>query len=89
MIKKKTIFCLGLMWGFTVCIFAQVEPKRISNAEVKQMLDQKKVVTIVDVRGINAYKAGHIPTSISMPSGEIPSRHKELSKNKLIVLYCS
>ena len=57
MIKKKTIFCLGLMWGFTVCIFAQVEPKRISNAEVKQMLDQKKVVTIVDVRGINAYKA--------------------------------
>ena len=89
MIKKKTIVCLGLMLGFTACIFAQVEPKRISNVEVKQMLDQKKPVTIVDVRGINAYKAGHIPTSISMSSGEISSRHKELPKNKLIVLYCS
>ena len=77
------------MLGFTVCIFSQVEPKRISNAEVKQILDQKKEIVIVDVRGINAYKSGHIPTSISMSSGEIVSRHKELPKNKLIVLYCS
>ncbi|HIA64958.1 TPA: hypothetical protein EYN98_02610 [Candidatus Poribacteria bacterium] len=46
-------------------------------------------MVVVDVRGINAYKAGHIPTSISVPSGEIGLRHKELPKNKLIVLYCS
>jgi len=89
MIKKKSIIYFSLMLGFTICIFAQVEPKRISNVEVKQILDQKKEIVIVDVRGINAYKSGHIPTSISMSSGEIVSRHKELPKNKLIVLYCS
>ena len=64
MIKKKSIIYFSLMLGFTVCIFAQVEPKRISNAEVKQILDQKKEIVIVDVRGVNAYKAGKIPTSI-------------------------
>ena len=89
MIKEKTIVCFGLMLGFAVCIFAQVEPKRINNVEVKQKLDQKKNIVIVDVRGINAYKVGHIPTAISMPSGEIPARHKELPQNELIVLYCS
>ena len=88
MIKKKSIIYFGLMLGLTVYIFARAEPERISNAEVKQILDQKNIV-VVDVRGINAYKAGHIPTSISVPSGEIGLRHKELPKNKLIVLYCS
>ena len=89
MIKKKSIIYFGLMLGLTVYIFAQAEPERISNAEVKQILEQKKDIVVVDVRGINAYKAGHIPTSISVPFGEIGLRHKELPKDKLIVFYCS
>ena len=62
---------------------------RIEWAEFKKAYDAKRVV-VVDVRGQEAYDAGHIPGSISVPLDDVEKRAGELKKaGKPIVLYCS
>jgi 3-mercaptopyruvate sulfurtransferase SseA len=62
---------------------------RIQWAEFKKAYDAKRVV-VVDVRGQDAYDAGHIPGSISVPLDDVEKRAGELKKTgKPIVLYCS
>jgi rhodanese-related sulfurtransferase len=43
---------------------------------------------IVDTRGRNAFREGHIPTAISMPIEELRDKFAELPKDKKIILYC-
>ena len=49
---------------------------------------RKGAVTVLDVRPIEEYRAGHIPGAISIPVGELKARLKELSKGREIVAYC-
>jgi rhodanese-related sulfurtransferase len=58
-------------------------------ATVNHMIESKNQdIVVVDVRGRNAYKDGHVPKAISMPNEELDSRIGELPKNKRIILYC-
>ena len=62
---------------------------RIAWDEFKKLYDDKATV-VVDVRGPDAYIAGHIPGSRSIPLDEIGRHADELKKlNKPIVLYCA
>ena len=45
-------------------------------------------VTVLDVRPIEEYRAGHIPGAISIPVGELASRLSELKKKREVVAYC-
>jgi rhodanese-related sulfurtransferase len=45
-------------------------------------------VTVLDVRPVEEYRAGHIPGAISMPVHELERRLKELPKSRRIVAYC-
>ena len=45
-------------------------------------------VTILDVRPVEEYRAGHIPGALSIPVDELKSRLGELPKNREIVAYC-
>lgn len=45
-------------------------------------------VTILDVRPVEEYRAGHIPGAVSIPVDELKSRLGELPKNREIVAYC-
>jgi rhodanese-related sulfurtransferase len=45
-------------------------------------------VTVLDVRPIEEYRAGHIPGAISIPVGELQERLKDLRKRREIVAYC-
>ena len=45
-------------------------------------------VTVLDVRPLEEYRAGHIPGAVSMPLGELQTRFKELPKNREVVAYC-
>jgi rhodanese-related sulfurtransferase/DNA-binding transcriptional ArsR family regulator len=45
-------------------------------------------VTVLDVRPLEEYRAGHIPGALSIPVGELKSRLKELPKNREVVAYC-
>jgi rhodanese-related sulfurtransferase len=61
---------------------------RIKPEEVADLLKRDKAV-LVDVRGVDTYKAGHIKGALSIPSNEIRDRARELPRNKMILTYCS
>jgi rhodanese-related sulfurtransferase len=45
-------------------------------------------VTVLDVRPVEEYRAGHIPGALSIPVGELKARLKELPGNREVVAYC-
>ena len=63
------------------------EPEKMLVDQLKSILDDGQDVIVVDVRSAGSYAKGHIPGAISIPSGEIRDRHKELSKSKTIIFY--
>jgi phage shock protein E len=61
---------------------------RISVEELKRLAKAGTVI-VIDVRTLDAYKVGHIPGSLLMPSNEVTEKAKALPKDKTIVTYCS
>jgi rhodanese-related sulfurtransferase len=45
-------------------------------------------VTVLDVRPLEEYEAGHIPGALSVPMDELERRLDELPPNREIVAYC-
>ena len=45
-------------------------------------------VTILDVRPVEEYAAGHIPGAISMPIADLKARWADLPKSRDVVAYC-
>ncbi|MBI5137525.1 MAG: metalloregulator ArsR/SmtB family transcription factor [Nitrospirae bacterium] len=45
-------------------------------------------VTVLDVRPVEEYAAGHIPGAVSVPLGELEARLSELPREREIVAYC-
>jgi len=45
-------------------------------------------VTVLDVRPVEEYRAGHIPGALSCPVEELKARLKELPRGREIVAYC-
>lgn len=45
-------------------------------------------VTVLDVRPLEEYRAGHIPGAISIPVEELKTRLGELPKSREVVAYC-
>lgn len=64
--------------------------KTISRNELKERLDSRKDLQLVDVRGKECcYILGHIPGAKSIPLNELEERApKELDKNKEVIVYC-
>ncbi|MBF0329616.1 MAG: rhodanese-like domain-containing protein [Nitrospirae bacterium] len=71
-------------------ISAAQEFKNLSVDEIKKMIDAKTKFVLLDVRELQEYRQGHIPTAINVP----PSKYKEIetflpkAKNTLVVIYC-
>jgi rhodanese-related sulfurtransferase len=55
-----------------------------------QLLERvrKGLVTVLDVRPIEEYTAGHIPGAINVPLKELSKRLHEFKRNRQIVAYC-
>ncbi len=60
----------------------------ITKEELKEKLENKADVIVVDVRSKASYDKSHIIGAISIPLGDIEKRHEELPKDKEIILYC-
>ena len=45
-------------------------------------------VTVLDVRPVEEYQAGHLPGALSVPLSELERRLAELSRDREIVAYC-
>ena len=62
---------------------------RMSLADLKTLADKDGVI-VLDIRGEDAYKAGHIPGSVSVPLETVSNRAGEWKGTKKpIVTYCS
>jgi len=59
----------------------------LTRAELRRRLVRGKV-TLIDVRPLEEYRAGHIPGALSLPLAELRRRLRELPKQSLIVAYC-
>ncbi len=62
----------------------QIDPTGLEHA----IKEGKGDCVIVDVRGRNAYKDGHIPGAIDIPIEELSGRMGALPKDKTIYIYC-
>jgi rhodanese-related sulfurtransferase len=49
---------------------------------------RKGEVTVLDVRPVEEYRAGHVPGALSIPLGELKARIRELPKGRDVVAYC-
>jgi hypothetical protein len=59
--------------------------------EMKQLLDKKADVVIIDSRPAKPYAQSHLPNAVSMPVDEYAAKAPELlpkEKDKLLVFYC-
>ena len=65
----------------------QHEFEPISAAELQERL-RRGDVTLLDVRPVVEYGAGHLPEAVSMPLDEVERRLNELPSDKTIVAYC-
>ena len=78
-----TIFALYLiikLLGF----LGRLGIKQISPKE----LDQKKGMTLLDVRSDKEYEQGHIPGAVHVPLADIGDKVKKHKKDKDLVVYC-
>jgi predicted sulfurtransferase len=64
------------------------EAPRIVAQELKQLVAKGEAV-IVDVRSQSAWDVSHIDGAVHIPLAELPTRLKELPKDKLIACYCT
>jgi hydroxyacylglutathione hydrolase len=62
--------------------------RRITPVEARNMVAQGKAI-IVDVRGEDSYKAGHIKHARWINLNDIGARAGELPRDKMIITYCS
>lgn len=62
----------------------------VSREQLKEWIDQKLNVRILDVRSKKEYESGHVPNAVNIDYTEISSRLSELEpyKNHKIVVYC-
>jgi len=60
---------------------------RISVGELKERMSSNGIL-LLDVRPEPEYRAGHLPSAVSIPLDELEQRLDELTPDKLIVAYC-
>ncbi|MFN8473616.1 MAG: rhodanese-like domain-containing protein [Anaerolineae bacterium] len=56
---------------------------------VKQAVDNKSDVVIIDARAPSDFAAGHIPGAINIPYYDMPKRYSEVPKDKWVITYCA
>ena len=63
----------------------------ISREQIKQKLDAKEPITLVEALPDRYYQAGHLPGAINIPHDEIREKAAQLlpDKNALIAVYCA
>ncbi len=60
----------------------------MSVLELKAALDRGDDLVVVDVREPQEYQISRINGSVLIPLGEIPQRHAEIDRNRLVVCQC-
>jgi rhodanese-related sulfurtransferase len=67
----------------------RVETTKIAPADLNGLIQGGGNVTVVDVRDLEEFMAGHIPGAINIPVATFASRSGQLDKDKQIVVTCN
>lgn len=63
--------------------------EEITPEELHERLESGDRPQIIDIRGPDAFAAGHIPGAINVPMGELPSRIDEIDwDEEVVVVVC-
>jgi rhodanese-related sulfurtransferase len=62
--------------------------KFITPEELKNLLDAKEALQIVDTRETEKYNECHIDSAVSIPQIELPERLSEIARDSKVVIYC-
>ena len=82
------------LYEYSLCCATPVQTAKektmneITVDELKEAIDTKQPVCLVDVREQKEFDLCRIPTSKLIPLGEIPARFGELDRNADIVVHC-
>ncbi len=91
MLKKVLLAAILFLGVFASTSFAAFpEIPRITNEELKKMIEAKEKVAVLDTQPKAVYDSGHIKGAISFPWKEEFSRDDvaKLPRDRLIVTYC-
>jgi rhodanese-related sulfurtransferase len=83
-----TVSCIMLIAAVNVAALSDLP--RISNAELKELMDKGTPVIIIDVQPTELFEEGHIKGAISLPASS-PIRLEDVWSfpyDQLIVTYC-
>jgi sulfur-carrier protein adenylyltransferase/sulfurtransferase len=61
--------------------------KEVTPTELKQMLDNKEDLQLIDVREPHEFEAAHIESEL-MPMNTVPQNLDKISKDKKVIVIC-
>ncbi|MCC6345703.1 MAG: rhodanese-like domain-containing protein [Nitrospirales bacterium] len=87
--KVKWMVPLLLLLFFLSPAFAE-EFQTLNAGAVKNLMDKKTKMVLVDARTPEEYREGHLPSAVNVPPDSLSSLGVVLPKNKgtLLVFYC-
>jgi len=87
---KKRIVLVLISFIFLFSYASAENFKSITADELKEMIDKKKKMVLIDTRTGLEYSQGHIPEAVNIPPEKLGVIGTLLPKNKktLIVFYC-
>jgi len=87
---KKRIVLVLISFIFLFSYASAQNFKSITADDLKNMLDKKEKLVLVDARTSLEYSQGHIPKAVNIPPEKVEVIGTLLPKNKktLIVFYC-
>jgi len=91
--KIQKILWISLFLIFSIgCTSRLLKEERelgISPEALKNRIDQKQPIRIIDVRSDDEYYAGHLPGASFFPAKDIFLNVNQIPSDKEIILYCS
>jgi phage shock protein E len=86
------IAALSFLVGFIFLLSnaAAQDFKNVTAEELRQLIDQKEKMVLVDARTVGEFQDGHIPSAINIPPEKIKEISRYLPENRdaLIIFYC-
>lgn len=88
-VDRIVAFLDGGMTAWAAAGYRTGSIKLISAGDLHDMISQNIDFILLDVRAPQEYEDNHIVGAINIPVAELRTRHRELSRDKAIVLICS
>jgi len=74
--------------AISICSASPAEFQYISAGELKNLIENKSNILVVDAQPKAAYEAGHIKGAINLPWAKEISGPVDLPRNKSLIIYC-